>query len=191
MVVELIFELIGGLGFFLYGIRTMSEGLRKVSSERLKNILSLLTRNRFIGLLVGTGVTALIQSSSAMTVMVVGFVNAGLMTLMQAIPVVIGANIGITPSNDGEIIRLPIPPLTEERRKDMVKLAKKIVEEGRVAIRNIRREANESLKKMEKSGDLPEDDSRREQAEVQELTDEYIKKIDEMFNIKEKEIMEI
>jgi len=96
LVVELIFELVGGLGFFLYGIRTMSEGLRKVSSERLKNILSLLTRNRFVGLLVGTGVTALIQSSSAMTVMVVGFVNAGLMTLKQAIPVVIGANIGTT-----------------------------------------------------------------------------------------------
>jgi len=96
LVADLIFQLIGGLGFFLFGIRTMSEGLRKVSSERLKNILSLLTKNKFIALLVGTGVTAIIQSSSAMTVMVVGFVNAGLMTLKQAIPVVIGANIGTT-----------------------------------------------------------------------------------------------
>ena len=90
------FELIGGLGFFLFGIRMMSEGLRKVSSDRLKNILSLLTRNRMTALLVGTGVTALIQSSSAMTVMVIGFINAGLLTLKQAIPVVLGANIGTT-----------------------------------------------------------------------------------------------
>jgi phosphate:Na+ symporter len=74
----------------------MSEGLRKVSSERLKNIISLLTRNRVLALLVGTGVTALIQSSSAMTVMVVGFINAGLLTLKQAIPIVLGANIGTT-----------------------------------------------------------------------------------------------
>ncbi len=92
----MIFEIIGGLGFFLFGIRMMSEGLRKVSSNRLKNIISLLTRNRFIALVVGAGVTALIQSSSAMTVMVVGFINAGLLTLKQAIPIVLGANIGTT-----------------------------------------------------------------------------------------------
>ncbi len=93
---ELVFALVGGLGFFLFGIRMMSEGLRKVSSERLKNIMALLTRNRVLALLVGTGVTALIQSSSAMTVMVVGFINAGLLTLKQAIPIVLGANIGTT-----------------------------------------------------------------------------------------------
>ena len=90
------FDLIGGLGFFLFGIRMMSEGLRKVSSDRLKNIIKLFTRNRFIALFVGAGVTALIQSSSAMTVMVIGFINAGLLTLRQAIPVVLGANIGTT-----------------------------------------------------------------------------------------------
>ena len=90
------FELIGGLGFFLFGIRMMSEGLRKVSSERIKRIIALLTKNRILALLVGTGVTALIQSSSAMTVMVVGFINAGLLTLKQAIPIVLGANIGTT-----------------------------------------------------------------------------------------------
>ena len=90
------FALLGGLGLFLFGIRMMSEGLRKVSSSRLKNILSLLTRNRMTALLVGTGVTALIQSSSAMTVMVIGFINAGLLTLKQAVPVVLGANIGTT-----------------------------------------------------------------------------------------------
>lgn len=92
----MIFQLIGGLGLFLFGIRFMSDGLRKVSSERLKGILELLTKKKLVALLVGTGITALIQSSSAMTVMVVGFVNAGLLTLRQAIPVVMGANIGTT-----------------------------------------------------------------------------------------------
>ena len=93
---DLVFQLIGGLGFFLYGMKFMSEGLRKVASDRLKNILDQLTKNRVIALLVGTGVTAVIQSSSAMTVMVIGFVNAGLLTFRQAIPVVLGANIGTT-----------------------------------------------------------------------------------------------
>lgn len=93
---EMLFQLVGGLGFFLFGIRFMSDALRKVSSTRLKGILTLLTKNKLIAFSVGTGITALIQSSSAMTVMVVGFVNAGLMTLKQAIPVVLGANIGTT-----------------------------------------------------------------------------------------------
>ena len=93
---DLTFQLIGGLGFFLFGMKFMSEGLRKVASDRLRTILSSLTRNRVIALIVGVGVTALIQSSSAMTVMVVGFVNAGLLTFKQAIPVVFGANIGTT-----------------------------------------------------------------------------------------------
>jgi len=93
---DLTFELIGGLGFFLFGMKFMSEGLRKVASDRLKNILGHLTKNRLVALLMGAGVTALIQSSSAMTVMLVGFVNAGLLTFRQAIPVVLGANIGTT-----------------------------------------------------------------------------------------------
>ncbi len=93
---DITFQLVGGLGFFLFGIKFMSEGLRKVASDRLRNILSLLTRNKLLAIGVGTGVTALIQSSSAMTVMIIGFVNAGLLSLTQAIPVVLGANIGTT-----------------------------------------------------------------------------------------------
>ncbi|MBN1883894.1 MAG: Na/Pi cotransporter family protein [Candidatus Krumholzibacteriota bacterium] len=93
---DIYFQLLGGLGFFLFGIKFMSEALRKVSSERLKNILAHLTKRRVVALLVGAGLTALIQSSSAMTVMVVGFVNASLLTLRQAIPVILGANIGTT-----------------------------------------------------------------------------------------------
>ena len=93
---EIIFGTVGGLGLFLYGMRLMSEGLKSISGERLKRILGMLTKNRLIAVLVGAGFTALIQSSSAMTVMAVGLVNSGLLTLTQAIGVVMGANIGTT-----------------------------------------------------------------------------------------------
>ncbi|HUS73920.1 MAG TPA: Na/Pi cotransporter family protein [Sedimentisphaerales bacterium] len=96
MLQSMIFGTVGGLGLFLYGMIQMSEGLKKAAGKRLKNILESMTRNRVIGCLVGAGITALIQSSSASTVMVVGFVNAGLLTLKQAISVIIGTNIGTT-----------------------------------------------------------------------------------------------
>ena len=93
-------------------------------------------------------------------------------------------------NNDGNVIRITVPELTEERRKELVKHAKKLAEEGKIAIRAVRREANDTLKKLEKAGDLPEDDSRREQSEVQDLTNEHIEKVDEMVQAKEKEIIE-
>jgi phosphate:Na+ symporter len=96
MIKEILFGTMGGLGLFLFGMRLMSEGLKSISGERLKRILSMLTKNRLIAVLVGAGFTALIQSSSAMTVMAVGLVNSGLLTLTQAIGVVMGANIGTT-----------------------------------------------------------------------------------------------
>lgn len=96
MVFELIILVVGGLGMFLYGMRLMSDGLKAVSSEGVKRILTLLTKNRLIGLLIGAGLTALIQSSSGMTVITVGLVNSGLLTLTQAIGVIMGANIGTT-----------------------------------------------------------------------------------------------
>jgi phosphate:Na+ symporter len=96
MAKDIIFGTVGGLGLFLYGMRLMSEGLKSISGERLKRILSMLTKNRLVAVMVGAGFTALIQSSSAMTVMAVGLVNSGLLTLTQAIGVVMGANIGTT-----------------------------------------------------------------------------------------------
>ncbi len=93
---KLIFGLMGGLGLFLFGMKIMSEGLQKVAGNRMRQILAALTTNRFVGTLVGLSVTAIIQSSSATTVMVVGFVNAGLMSLAQSIGVILGANIGTT-----------------------------------------------------------------------------------------------
>lgn len=101
------------------------------------------------------------------------------------------SDLGLTPSNDGNIIRLPIPPLSEERRKDLVKVAKRFAEEGRVAIRNIRREANAALKKAQKGGTISEDEQRRGLDDIQELTDKYIELIDEAFQKKEQDIMEV
>jgi phosphate:Na+ symporter len=96
MVKEMIFGTVGGLGLFLFGMGLMSDGLKKVAGQKLKNILESMTKKAFVAFLVGAGVTALVQSSSATTVMVVGFVNAGLLTLKQAICVVIGTNVGTT-----------------------------------------------------------------------------------------------
>jgi len=102
---------------------------------------------------------------------------------------ILKSEIGITPSNDGKVIRLVVPQLTEERRKELIKFAKKICEENKVAIRNERRDAIEKIRADEKNKLISEDDSKRLQKEVQELTDSFIKKIDEIMTLKEKEIM--
>ncbi len=101
------------------------------------------------------------------------------------------ADLGLTPVNDGKIIRITIPQLTEERRKELVKQVRKTSEEYRVAIRNIRREANEIFKKLKKDKEISEDDQFKLQDEVQKITDNFIKKIDEAMAEKEKEVMEV
>jgi ribosome recycling factor len=101
------------------------------------------------------------------------------------------SDLGLNPSNDGKLIRVPIPPLTEERRKEIVKRLHHVVEDHRVAMRNIRRDANESLKKLLKDKLVSEDDERRSLDEVQKMTDAYIAKLDQASKTKEKEIMEI
>lgn len=104
---------------------------------------------------------------------------------------IIKSDLGITPVNDGRIIRIHIPSLTEERRKQLVKIVKKKAEEAKVAIRNIRRDINEELKKLEKENHLSEDDLKRSQDEIQKTTDIHIAKVDEILAHKEKEIMEV
>jgi ribosome recycling factor len=101
------------------------------------------------------------------------------------------ADLGLNPAVDGQIIRLPVPPLNEERRKELVKHCKHLAEEGRVSVRNIRRDANDLIKKAEKASDISEDQSKDGLDEVQKITDEYVKKIDEMLERKEKEVMEV
>ena len=101
------------------------------------------------------------------------------------------ANIGITPVADGKIVRMPIPELDETRRKELTKYVKKLAEDSRVAVRNIRRETNDEIKKMQKKGDISEDDMYRHEETVQKATDSHIKEIDELLAHKEKEIMEV
>lgn len=104
---------------------------------------------------------------------------------------ILKSDLGLNPSNDGRIIRLVIPQLTEERRKELVKLVKKYGEEAKVAVRNERRNANDELKKMKKDGEITEDDEKKAQDEVQKLTDRYVEIIDRVVARKEEEIMEV
>ena len=101
------------------------------------------------------------------------------------------ADLGLNPVVDGQIVRLPIPPLNEERRKDLVKRCKTIAEEGRVAIRSIRRDGNDHVKKAEKDKELSEDNALDAQDEIQKLTDEHVKEIDNLLEAKEKDVMEV
>lgn len=103
---------------------------------------------------------------------------------------ILKSDLGLTPTNDGKILRISIPPLTEERRKELVKLVHKMCEDHKVSIRNIRRDSNELLKSFKKDGDISEDDAFKSQDEVQRITDEHIKRIDECYTKKEKEILE-
>lgn len=101
------------------------------------------------------------------------------------------ADLGLTPVNDGKVIRVPIPELTEERRKEFVRHIRKVAEDYRVSLRNHRRDANEQLKKMQKDKQIPEDEARTTQERVQKLTDEYIEKLDKVLKTKEDEIMAV
>jgi len=104
---------------------------------------------------------------------------------------IINSDLGLTPNNDGKVIRITIPMLTEERRNELIKVVKKTGEESKVAIRNVRREANDELKKRSKEGEITEDESRRGQDEIQKMTDRYVKEVDQVVSQKEKEMLEI
>jgi ribosome recycling factor len=102
-----------------------------------------------------------------------------------------GAELGLNPMNDGKMIRVPVPPLTEERRKEMVKHLHKVLEDHRTAVRNIRRDGNDAIKKALKDKKITEDEEKRSMDEIQKLTDGEIKKMEDMCKVKEKEVMEI
>jgi len=101
------------------------------------------------------------------------------------------SDLGLTPSNDGKLVRLPIPQLTEDRRKQLVKVVRGLAEDGRVAVRNVRRDAIQHMKELEKNGDVSWDDLHRHEEQVQKLTDEHVKAIEEMVKNKESEILEV
>lgn len=101
------------------------------------------------------------------------------------------SNLGLNPSADGQTIRVPIPPLSEERRKELVKVAGKYAEQAKVAIRNVRRDGNDELKKQQKDGVISEDELRKQEAQIQKLTDDHVKKVDELLVAKEKDILSV
>lgn len=103
---------------------------------------------------------------------------------------ILGSDLGLNPANDGNVVRLPIPELSEERRQDLLKLVKKFSEDGRIAIRNIRRDLNDHIKKLEKDHEISEDQSHDAMDEIQKLTDKYIEEINQQYDKKEKEILE-
>jgi ribosome recycling factor len=129
-----------------------------------------------------------VTAPEARLIMVTPFDKTAIGDMERAI---LKADLGLTPSNDGNVIRINIPPLTEERRKDLVKVVRKYAEEAKVQIRNIRRDGNDDLKKLEKDGELTEDELRGFQDDVQKETDTYIKKIDDLTKSKEEEILEV
>jgi ribosome recycling factor len=104
---------------------------------------------------------------------------------------ILKSDLGLTPSNDGSVIRIVIPQLTEQRRQELVKMIRKMAEEGRVAVRNVRRDLNDEVKKLEKNGDISEDESRRAQEKIQQITDKYVAEIDKLLASKEKDLMEV
>ncbi len=103
---------------------------------------------------------------------------------------ILKSDLGLTPANDGKIIRIAIPPLTEERRKELVKVVSKTCEDHKIALRNVRRDANEKFKEMKKDAEISEDDAFKSQGETQKITDEYIQKVDDIYKEKEREILE-
>jgi ribosome recycling factor len=126
-----------------------------------------------------------INTPDASTITIQPYDKTSLNVIEKAIQL---SDIGLTPNNDGQVIRLNVPPLTSERRKEFVKMASKFAEEGKVAIRNIRRDAVDSVRKQEKSSEISEDESKDLQDKVQKLTDKHIAKIDELLAEKEKDI---
>jgi ribosome recycling factor len=128
---------------------------------------------------------ASISTPDSTTILIQPYDKGSMSQIEKAISL---SDIGLTPNNDGTKIRLNIPPLTKERRKELVKMAGKLAEEGKVALRNIRRDAVDSVRKQEKSSEISEDESRDLQDEIQKVTDAYTQKIDDLLAVKEKDI---
>jgi ribosome recycling factor len=174
------------------GMRKAAEALGRdlgrIRTGRANPLLLEVVQVEYYGSHVPLTKLATVSAPEARLLLVQPFDRTTISDIERAI---LKADLGFTTVSDGKVVRVPIPELTEERRKQFVKQAKKLVEEHKVAVRGARREANEMLKTLEKDGDLSEDDARRAQAQVQQLTDDFIKKLDDAVAVKEKEILHI
>lgn len=169
-------------------VKAYSKNLATVRAGRANPSLLDSVQVEYYGALTPLNQLASISVPEARLLVVTPFDKSSINDIEKAIQ---KADLGLTPSNDGNLIRISIPPLTEERRKELVKVVGKYAEEAKVQIRNVRRDANDQLKKDEKNGELTEDESRGFQNDVQTETDKHIKEIDELTKEKEQEIMEV
>lgn len=168
-------------------IASLKKELSSLRAGRATSALLDRVQVEYYGAVTPVNQLASINTPDARTLVIQPWDRTTLATIEKAI---LKSELGLTPSNDGEVIRLSIPALTEERRAELVKLIKKFGEEAKVAIRNIRRDANDEIKKMEKNG-ISEDESRRHQEDIQKSTDRFTAEIDKILTAKEKEVMEV
>ncbi|WP_018932641.1 ribosome recycling factor [Gracilibacillus lacisalsi] len=169
-------------------VKAYSKNLATVRAGRANPALLDSVQVEYYGALTPLNQLASISVPEARLLVITPFDKSTVSDVEKAIQ---KADLGLSPSNDGNVVRISIPPLTEERRKDLVKVVGKYAEESKVQIRNIRRDTNDQLKKDEKNGDLTEDELRGFQDDVQSITDSHIQKIDELTKEKEQEIMEV
>lgn len=169
-------------------VKAYSKNLATVRAGRANPSLLDSVQVEYYGALTPLNQLASISVPEARLLVVTPFDKSSITDVEKAIQ---KADLGLTPSNDGNVIRISIPPLTEERRKELVKVVGKYAEEAKIQIRNVRRDANDQLKKEEKNGELTEDELRGFQNDVQTETDKQIKEIDELTKEKEQEIMEV
>jgi ribosome recycling factor len=169
-------------------IQSLRGDLVKVRTGRASTALVEPVHVDYYGSSVPLNQIANVTTPDARTIQVAPW-EAGMIGAIEK--AILASNIGLTPQNDGKVVRIPLPPLTEERRKDMVKLIKKMSEETKVAIRNHRRDANEEVKSLEKAKTLTEDDAKKAGELVQKKTDEKVAEVDKVIAAKEKEILTI
>jgi ribosome recycling factor len=181
-------------------VRTETEQRMKKSIETLKKDFARIRTGRasptlldgikvdYYGSPMPVSQVATISIPDARTIMIQPWEKSLLGAIEKAVQ---ASGLGLNPKNDGNVVRLPIPPLSEERRRELVKSCKEISEDNKIAIRNIRRDANEKIKKMEKDKQITEDERKKGEEGIQKLTDQYIKTVDEQLVVKEKEIMEV
>jgi len=166
----------------------LATGLAGVRTGRASLLLFDAVRVDYYGTLTPLKQIATLSLPDSRTVVIQPWDTTQMAAIEKAI---LTAGIGVTPVNDGKVIRITIPPLTEERRREMVKLIGRMGEEARVAVRNARRETNDEIKAAQKKGEISEDAARRQQDEIQKMTDQAIGQVEEMLKKKEKEVMEV
>lgn len=168
-------------------ISSLKDSFNAIRTGRASQALFDKVRVDYYGTKSPLNQVATISIPEARTVMIQPFDKSLITEIEKAI---LTSDLGLNPSNDGKVIRIQIPALTQERRKDLVKQAKQIAENSRTSIRNIRRDGNDELKKKQKAGEITEDELKTEEDKLQKLTDKYIAEINKIYDTKEKEIME-